>query len=202
MNQLLQRRLKSLAIALLICISMFGMATIAYATDTEESPSQVKVPIKVSTSDAVAGVEVECELSSGLTLVSFEKSDVVKAASITPIVEKNGKTYFGIFMAENECIPEKGKLDIGNLVFDYTGEPDQKVTITSIKFATVIDKDNVETNTVQVIESIAVPTTGGLVVGGSEVPLLTLILIGVAIAIVIVVLVVVRNNKKKKTLAN
>lgn len=195
-----QLRMSMLFAIVLTCITLFGSTIIAMAEGTTDASTQERVPITVSVSSPVAGVEVECEMTPGLKLSSFERSDAVGTASITPIVEKNGKTYFGIFMAENNCVPEKGKLDIGTLIFDYSGAENQSVTITSVKFVTVIDKDNVESTTIITDDSIGVPTTGGLDVGGSN--LLLWVLIVVAVVIIVVVIILARKNSNaKKSLA-
>ena len=100
---------------------------------------QVKVPLVIDLSYAIAGAQFTFEYSTGLEFVSYEKSTAVFSALTTPVVVKNGYTSVGFYNADNKYVPENGKLDAGYLVFNCLNNSSQKITLTEIKLVQVVD---------------------------------------------------------------
>ncbi|MCL1975681.1 MAG: MSCRAMM family adhesin SdrC [Firmicutes bacterium] len=104
------------------------------------SENQVKIPLIVDVSHPIAGADISFENTSGLVFTNYEPSDAIRQASFTPIVEKNGKTRLGFYSIDNIFLPTNSKLDMGYLIFEYSGGK-QSVTLTEIKLIEVVDKD-------------------------------------------------------------
>jgi hypothetical protein len=113
---------------------------------------QVRVPLIVEVSYAIAGAEFAFEHSTGLEFVSYEKSSTVSSASTTPVVVKNGQTHFGFYNADNRYTPVNGKLDVGYLVFNRSDNDGQLVKLTEIRLVQVIDKDNTRSELLAPVE--------------------------------------------------
>lgn len=142
-------------LAFLLCLTA-GLCLFPGAAAAEEK-REVRVPLSLEAPHAIAGAEFEIEYTPGLKLIAFEKSEAIASAFTTPIVEKNGKTYLGFYHASNELLPQNGVLDVGYLVFEYSGEPDQSVTVTEAKYVEVVDKDTTTSELFTINEQIAVP---------------------------------------------
>jgi hypothetical protein len=102
---------------------------------------QVKVPLTIDLSHAIAGVQFTFEYSTGLEFVSYEKSAAVSSALTTPVVVKDGYTHFGFYNTDNKYAPTDDKLNVGYLVFNCFNDDSQQVTLTEIKLVQVIDDD-------------------------------------------------------------
>lgn len=135
------KRVLPLLMALAILFSI-AMPTVLAAEN------EIKVPISIKLPHAVAGVELEFNYSSGLTFVEWEKSDAIKAAAVTPVVERDGNTVIGIYNRDNSYAPDSsGVLDLGYLVFTGT-TVNQKVVIENAEFIHVINKSTLDTRDV------------------------------------------------------
>ncbi|HHY83726.1 MAG TPA: hypothetical protein GX505_13765 [Clostridiales bacterium] len=156
---------KMLNILLLIFFTVFCFSqNINASTASPNEANEVRVPITLKVPYAIAGAEFEIEYTPGLKLLSFEKSETIGTAYTTPMVEKNGRTYFGFYHGSNDYAPKDGVLDIGFLVFEHSGEPDQFILVKEAKYVQVIDKDNTNSSLLTLNEKIDVspvsdPTT-------------------------------------------
>lgn len=150
-------RILVVSICMLLCFSL----NFAVAAQEDTAQEEVRVPISLQVPHAIAGAEFEISYTSGLTFTKFEKSSVIQSAMSTPVVEKNGKTYFGFFSGSNDYVPENGVLDVGFLVFAYSGEPNQSVTVTESKYVEVIDKDTTNSSILVLNQDISVPLAPG-----------------------------------------
>jgi hypothetical protein len=152
---------KTLSVLTVLLITIFCFSPNANATESEHNePKEVRVPITLEVPHAIAGAEFEIECTAGLKLISLEKSETIATAYTTPIVEKNGKTYFGFYQESNDYEPGNGVLDIGFLVFEHSEEPGQYILVTEAKYVQVIDKDNTNSEVLILNEKIDVPLPG------------------------------------------
>jgi len=131
---------------------------------------QVKVPLVIDLSYAIAGAQFTFEYSSGLEFVSHEKSEVVSSALTTPVVVKNGYTSVGFYNADNKYVPKDGKLDVGYLVFDCLNNGSQKVTLTEIKLVQIVDNGETRSEFLAPVEIKVSPenSSGGSSVDGAK----------------------------------
>jgi hypothetical protein len=185
-------------LAATLCLSAFFVSH-AIAAANGAAGEEVRVPISLEVPYAVAGAEFEISYTSGLTFLSFEKSEAIASAATTPVVEKNGSTYLGFYTANNDYVPVDGWLDVGYLIFLDSGEPGQSVTVTEAKYVQVIDKDTTDSEILTINEEIAVPlaSADGLKIGKKVNPLW----IAVGAEVVLVAggaFVLVQNNRKLK----
>jgi len=118
---------------------------------------QVKVPLVIDVSYAIAGAQFTFEYSSGLEFVSYEKSEVVSSALTTPVVVKNGYTSVGFYNADNKYAPKDGKLDVGYLVFNCLNDDSQKVTLTEIKLVQIVDNGETRSEFLAPVEIKVLP---------------------------------------------
>ena len=108
----------------------------------------VGIPVIISLSDPIAGVEFEFTYTDGLEYENFEKSAAVRSAQMSPTVVKAEKTYVGFFSMNNDFVPQLGGLNTGNLVFSLSGAAgaagasDQSVTMTEVKLSKAIYGDD------------------------------------------------------------
>ena len=139
---------------ILCTILMFSFSISAFASSVEvgQSATQVRIPLVLEISESIAGAEFTIELSGGLSSLKLEKAQVIAAATLTQVVEKNGSFYCGFFGSDNNYAPTDGQLNIGYLVLDYSGGA-QTVTIRETRIVRLIDKDETA-STVQRIPTI------------------------------------------------
>ena len=184
-----------LLICIVPCISLNALAAIEVSGEKGE----VRVPIVLSVPHAIAGAEFEFTYTSGLRFVAFEKSETVRSASTTPVVEKNGNTYFGFYHGSNDFVPENGVLDVGYLIFEYSGEPKQSLTVTEAKYVQVVDKATTNSKIITINEEIGVPLSSGksLQIGEKSYTGL-IILAGVVVVAVIGGIFLYKYKKKRK----
>ena len=81
------------------------------------APEEVKVPVTIALKQPIAGAQFEFRHTNGLEILSFERSDAVKSAIITPTVAKDGNIHIGFFGRENSFVPQRGELNAGYLVW-------------------------------------------------------------------------------------
>ncbi len=149
---------KTLSVLTVLLFAIFCFSPKVYASASELNVTkEVRVPITLEVPHAIAGAEFEIECTAGLKLISLEKSETIATAYTTPIVEKNGKTYFGFYQGSNDYEPGNGVLDIGFLVFEHSEEPGQYILVTEAKYVQVIDKDNTNSEVLILNEKIEVP---------------------------------------------
>ena len=159
--------LLGLLLVLALCIPVFKGGVISEVSDVSaedvdgqsaETSNQLLIPFRLKLSDAVAGVEFKLTDSSGLTFVSLEKSESIDAASLTPVVTKDGVIHFGFYSAENGFRPDaSGFLDVGWLALDYSGTGRQSITISEARTVEVIDKDSTYAKTYPLRTTIWIP---------------------------------------------
>ena len=149
-----------------VLLVTLGAAALAADIEVESTATQVKIPLALALSQSIAGAEFTIDLSEGLTSLKFEKAPGIGAATLTPVIEKNGLFYCGFFGNDNNYTPTGGQLDIGYLVLDYAGGA-QTVTIRETRIVRLIDKDNTESNVqgiptvINITQSTGTPGTGG-----------------------------------------
>lgn len=150
---------KILSIIAVLSLMTFCVSANINASSTEETkePKNVRIPLELEVSHAIAGADFVIEYTSGLKFLSFEKSDTISTAYTTPVVEKKGKTYFGFYYGSNDFEPIDGLLDVGYLVFEHNGDPDQYMLLTEAKYVEVIDKDNTNSRILILNEKTDVP---------------------------------------------
>jgi len=146
---------------------------------------EVKVPVAIALQKPVAGAQFKFSHTDGLEFVSFERSDAVKSAIMTPIVAKDGYINVGFFGRENSFIPQGGALDAGYLVFNHSGAADQSVAMTEVKLVEVIDKDTTNSELITDIYEIKIPLSGGegLKIGFEEQPSIPAWMILIAVVV-------------------
>jgi len=129
-------------ILFIVCLSgALTLGAIAADISAEPGARQVRVPLVADISNSVAGAQFAFLYTDGLSFAAYEPSDAVKNGSLTPVVEKNGTTHLGFFSGFNIFAPQNGKLDMGYLVFDYTGQDRQSVTILEIELVEIVDNN-------------------------------------------------------------
>ena len=83
---------------------------------------------------------------------------------------KNGYTSVGFYNADNKYVPKDGKLDVGYLVFNCLNDDSQKVTLTEIKLAQIVDNGETRSEFLAPVEIKVLPenSSGGLSVDGAK----------------------------------
>ena len=122
----------------LITVVFLSLVVVPVSFGDVVNDDQMRVPLVIDLSYAVAGVQFTFEYSAGLEFVSYEKSAVVSSALTTPVVVKNGYTCLGFYNADNMYAPKDGKLDVGYLVFNCLTNNSQQVTLTEIKLVQIV----------------------------------------------------------------
>ena len=131
----MKKTLQRVGVAVFSAILLLGCFGSAGALDitTAQGATQVRIPLILMLSRSIAGAEFAIEVSGGITSVRLERSAAINSATLTPVVEKSGKTYFGFFSGGNNYTPDaNGQLDVGYLVLGYSGGA-QSVTITETR---------------------------------------------------------------------
>ena len=128
---------------------MFSMTQAAFA-DTDNTvtvaagATEVTISLACTTGKgALAGVQFAIEYTPGLEFEKFETQPGI-SATLTPAIEKNGKTYIGFYAGSNTFVPVENTLLLGYLAFAYTGEETQTIEITELKLVRLIDSDTTE----------------------------------------------------------
>jgi hypothetical protein len=125
------------ALAVCLVVGLFvGAATPASALEVPEGVQEVHVPITLPVSEAIAGGEIEFNQSEGLVYLRFEPASGVKNPVKATV---DDKTYVGFFSSGNEFKPVDGALSMGDLVFRYTGNASEQITLSMIKLHTKVD---------------------------------------------------------------
>ena len=194
--------IRALSLALcVITVLVMGLSSLAGAAEPD---NEVRVPISLSVDYAIAGAEFQIQYSSGLIFVKFEKSEAIKSAATTPVVQKRGKTYLGFYSGSNDYVPVNGLLDIGELVFTSSGSGKKTVKITQVKYVDVIDKDNVNSEIMIFDEEFEIPLASGDFLTLGDVPASYTWLwftLPFAVALAIVLLFLYKRKREKKKLA-
>ena len=112
-----------------------------HAPPLHAAPEEVKVPVTIALKHPIAGAQFEFRHTDGLEFLSFERSEAVKSAIMTPTVAKDGKIHVGFFGRDNSFVPKDGELNAGYLVFSHSGAAGQTLAMTEVKLVDVIDKD-------------------------------------------------------------
>ena len=149
------RKLIILFACILPVLCALSLVTAAFASE------EIKVPVTISLTHPIAGAQFQFRHTDGLEFVSFERSEAVKAAMMTPTVAKDGNIHIGFFGRDNAYIPQGGELNVGNLVFSYSGVPGQTLAMTEVKLVEVIDKDTTNSELLTDIYEIEIPLSSG-----------------------------------------
>jgi hypothetical protein len=139
---ILGKLLKVSLLAVLGVSQLINTNTIPVSADSDTR--QIQVPIVVDLTYAIAGAEFAFEYTSGLSFITYQKSEAVSSALVTPDVVKNGSTYLGFYNTTNRYAPSNGRLDLGTFIFNYSGNNKETVYLSQIKIVTVIDSDTTE----------------------------------------------------------
>jgi hypothetical protein len=142
---------------LFLCI----LAAIPALSPTSAAAEEIKVPVTIALTHPIAGAQFQFRHTDGLEFVSFERSEAVKAAMMTPTVARDGNIHIGFFGRDNAYIPQGGELNVGNLVFSYSGVPGQTLAMTEVKLVEVIDKDTTNSELLTDIYEIEIPLSNG-----------------------------------------
>jgi hypothetical protein len=165
---------------------------------------EIKVPVTIALSHPIAGAQFKFHHTDGLEFVSFERSNAVRSAIMTPAVAKDGNIHIGFFGRDNGFIPQNGELDAGYLVFSYDGAPDQTLAMTEVKLVEVIDKDNTRSELITDVYEIKIPLADGqdlrrgfapeAEAGGAS-PLLAIVSIAAVLLLAAACVVIVRQRR-------
>ncbi|MDR3295305.1 MAG: S-layer homology domain-containing protein, partial [Clostridiales Family XIII bacterium] len=122
--------------AILLVAAIFPVQ--ALALEVPQGQTDVRIPVTVSTSGTVAGVEIGFSYTNdGLSFVRFEPSAAVSGAQQIS-AERYGTTWVGFYSDTNAYgSAAGGQLDMGSLVFDYTGDAANTVSLTNCTVYTV-----------------------------------------------------------------
>jgi hypothetical protein len=164
--------LRSAAVALCLALGLlFGMAGMsAYGLEVPKDAQEVHIPVTLPADTPIAGGEVEFSQSAGLTYLRFEPASGIRNPVRATVEDK---TYVGFFSADNEYQPSAGNLLMGNLVFSYTGDSAEQVTLSKMKLHTKVSTDSgvsVDTEVVNpgTIIPVSRPNDGGSGNGGND----------------------------------
>jgi len=107
----------------------------------------IRVPVVCATQNGpIAGAQFAVSFSSGLTLAStpFVPSQTLASLfpSITPVTQKDGKSYFGIYTGNNNLDMVNGSLLLGHIVFNYSGNGSETFEVKELEMIRKIDNNN------------------------------------------------------------
>ena len=142
-------------------LPFFFLLTLSLNATAAAAVEEIKVPVTIALSHPIAGAQFQFTHTDGLEFVSFEKSSFVQSAIMTPTVAKNGNIHIGFFGRDNGFVPQGGELNVGYLVFNYSGALNQTVAMTEVKLVEVVDKDNTKSELLTDIYEIEIPLSGG-----------------------------------------
>ncbi|MDR1183724.1 MAG: hypothetical protein LBK67_02885 [Coriobacteriales bacterium] len=133
--------LRNTAVALCLALGLlFGMASMsAYGLEVPRDVQEVHIPVTLPADTPIAGGEVEFSQSTGLTYLRFEPAGGIHNPVRATVEDK---TYVGFFSADNEYQPTAGNLLMGDLVFRYTGDAAEQVTLSKMKLHTKVSSDS------------------------------------------------------------
>ena len=161
---------------------------------------EVRVPVAISLSHPIAGAQFEFTHTDGLEFVSFERSEVVQSAMMTPTVARDGNIHIGFFSRENSFVPSGGELNAGQLIFNYSGATVQTIAMTEVKLVEVIDKDTTKSELITDIYEIQIPLSDGdgMRIGFEErsIPVLWITVAVVAVVLFCVACVVIIRQRR------
>ena len=80
-------------VCLFFCLLLIFSLSAAAVAAAEE----IKVPVTISLTHPIAGAQFQFRHTDGLEFVSFERSEAVKAAMMTPTVARDGNIHIGFF---------------------------------------------------------------------------------------------------------
>jgi hypothetical protein len=127
----------------------------AYAAEVPAGGTEVKIPLALESDFAIAGVEIAFNQSSGLEYVRFEPA----SGAENPIkTTTGGNTWVGFFSATNKYLPLDGVLNFGNLVFRYSGDNSENVTIEETRLHSLTGADS-EVTSVRGKPNTVIPVT-------------------------------------------
>ena len=124
----------------------------ATLTVTTPNVTEIEIPVTISLSYPIAGARFEFTYTNGLEFESYEQSAAVQSA-IPVTTEMDGNTYVGFFSRYNDFTPQNGALNIGNLVFSWSGASGQHVTMTEARLFVVRDTGTGPARTDEIINT-------------------------------------------------
>jgi hypothetical protein len=137
----------ALCLAFGLLFGTVGMS--AYGLEVPKDVQEVHIPVTLPVDAAIAGGEIEFSQSAGLTYLRFEPAVGVHNPVKATVEDK---TYVGFFSSDNVYQPSAGNLLMGDLVFGYTGDIAEQVTLSKIKLHTKIDTGSGAAVDTQVID--------------------------------------------------
>jgi hypothetical protein len=109
----------------------------AFAIDVPKGQTGVKIPVAIEVAAPIAGAEIGFTQTAGLSFKNFELSAATAGAQ-TVTATRDGVTWVGFFSDANVYgSAAGGRLDTGYLVFEYTGDAENTVTLTATAAYTV-----------------------------------------------------------------
>ena len=168
MKKSFKKLLAAAVLALLLTAALLPTLSAARAETVE-----VKLPFSIELDHAIAGAEFEMLCPEGLVFTGIERSEALSRASLTPVVHKNGNTYFGFFTGGNDLLPEDGIFDVGYLIFEHSGTEALSITINEARLVELVDRDNTKRTVLTLSKNVEVPPDSGaaIVIGENDVPL-------------------------------
>jgi hypothetical protein len=135
-RHLIRGMVLALCLSIGLLLGTAGMS--AYGLEVPEGVQEARIPVTLPVEAPIAGGEVEFSQTTGLQYLGFEPANGIK----NPVkASVEGKNYVGFFSADNEYQPATNGLLMGNLVFRYTGDAAEQVTLSKIKLHTKVDTD-------------------------------------------------------------
>ena len=142
-------RKKLIPLLLSLCL-IFSMVQGVFAIDINVpiGTTEVRIPVVVNSSFTnFAGASFMVEFTSGLTFEPFEWSSIFALTGmklVQPVSGSTNKMYIAILTSMNAFVPAvNGDITIGELVFTYSGNNDETVTVSEIQIARLVDNDTV-----------------------------------------------------------
>jgi hypothetical protein len=128
----------ALAILLLTASLAPAFAPAGFALDVPRGQTEVRIPAAIAVNGPIAGAEIGfTHAGDGLTFTGLEPSASLAGAQRIK-AERDGVVWVGFFSDENIYGPSAGgRLDMGYLVFAYTGDAVNTVTLTACTVYTV-----------------------------------------------------------------
>lgn len=138
MGKLRKRGYVILAMGLVLMLAM-GTGSVS-GLEIPVGTTRVSVPVTLSADAPFAGVEIEFQATDGLAYEGFSAGNVENKVD----VEVGGKRYFGFFSTTNRYTPNQGVVAVGNLVFTYSGNAPQSVTLKEVRLHRRTDSGGIQ----------------------------------------------------------
>ena len=142
------RKIRMLSIMLSLClIGGMSLGVQASSISVPAGSTEARISFSITSSKGdFAGMSFEVTPSSGLEYVTYSFGSIFSATGM-PIFRElaDGSFYFGIITSDNFYkMPANGRVDVCDLIFRYSGNSNQTVTVHDIQISRLIDKNHVD----------------------------------------------------------